>query len=76
MPHVSEPPQIVRPHVESRLRFIVGQSPEGYWLAVETHGLGGGLFRSREAAVGYVAAETGRRPGAIEVATDVLTLAP
>lgn len=42
-------------------RFVVGQDREGRWVAIEIHGRAGGLFRSREAAVGYAEDETGRR---------------
>ena len=45
--------------------FLVGQDGEGHWLAVETHGLGGGIFVNRDAALHYALGETGRRPGAI-----------
>ncbi|MCW6510849.1 hypothetical protein M8523_22805 [Hyphomicrobiales bacterium BP6-180914] len=46
--------------------FIIGQDPSGHWLAIETHRLGGGLFKSRADAVHFVEFETGRRPGAVE----------
>ncbi len=47
------------------LSFLVGQDGEGHWLAVETHGLGGGIFITRDAALNYALGETGRRPGAV-----------
>ncbi|GJD57473.1 hypothetical protein [Methylobacterium dankookense] len=46
-------------------RFIVGQDRCGHWVAVEVHGRAGGLFRSREAAIGFAADETGHRPDAV-----------
>lgn len=49
--------------------FVVGQDPSGRWVAIETHGLGGGLFRSRKDAVHYALAETLRRPDAILIAS-------
>ncbi|GLS46372.1 hypothetical protein [Methylobacterium brachythecii] len=49
--------------------FVVGQDASGRWVAVETHGLGGGLFRSREDAVHYALAETLKRPDAILIAS-------
>lgn len=58
------------------LTFLVGRSAEGHWLAVETHGLGGGLFRTCRDALHYAAAETGRRPDAVRLADTTLTLAP
>ncbi|KMO30835.1 hypothetical protein VQ02_27310 [Methylobacterium variabile] len=58
------------------LDFVVGQSAEGHWLAVETHGLAGGIFRSRRDALTYAAAETGRRPDAVRLASTPLALTP
>ncbi|UMY16801.1 hypothetical protein MMB17_19355 [Methylobacterium organophilum] len=46
-------------------RFIVGQDPEGHWVAIETHGRAGGLFRSRKDAVDYAEDETDHRPDAV-----------
>ncbi|MFE1599270.1 hypothetical protein [Methylobacterium sp. ID0610] len=46
-------------------RFIIGQDHLGRWVAIETHGLAGGLFRSRKDAVHYAAEVTGGRPGAV-----------
>ena len=47
--------------------FVVGLDPEGHWIAVETHGRGGGFFASREAALRYATFETGHRPHAVRV---------
>lgn len=55
--------------------FLVGCDAEGHWLAVETHGLGGGIFRDKQAALHYACAETGRRIGAVQFSDDVLSLA-
>ena len=57
-----EPPETFRK--ASRSRFIVGQDDQGHWIAMESRGREGGFFASREAALKYVAAETGRRRGA------------
>lgn len=46
-------------------RFIVGQDPEGRWVAIEIHGRAGGLFRSRKDAVDYAEDETDHRPDAV-----------
>jgi hypothetical protein len=54
--------------------YLVGRDGEGHWLAVETHGLGGGLFRSEAAAIRFAAFETGRRPGAVQRALEPLIL--
>jgi hypothetical protein len=45
--------------------FLVGEDGEGHWLAVETHGLGGGIFVTKDAALHYARAETDKRPGAV-----------
>ncbi|KMO42190.1 hypothetical protein VQ03_11615 [Methylobacterium tarhaniae] len=58
------------------LAFLVGRSAEGHWLAVETHGLGGGIFRTCRDALHYAAAETGRRPDAVRLASTTLALVP
>lgn len=54
--------------------YLVGRDGEGHWIAVEVHGLGGGVFTSREAAVRYAQFETARRPGAIRLASEPLSL--
>ena len=51
--------------LESQVAFLVGQDGEGHWLAVETHGLGGGIFRSRDKAFRYARDESHRLPGAV-----------
>ncbi|WP_348644610.1 hypothetical protein [Starkeya sp. ORNL1] len=54
--------------VANRLRFLVGRDEAGRWLALEDHGLAGGIFASKEAALHYASAETGRRPGGVRLA--------
>ena len=53
------------PSFESQVTFLVGQDGEGHWLAVETHGLGGGIFKSRDKAFRYARDESHRLPGAV-----------
>ena len=55
-------------------RFIVGQDPQGRWVAVEVHGLAGGLFRTRHDALHYATDETRRRPDAVLISTDLVEL--
>ena len=43
----------------ARLHFRIGRDREGHWIAVETHGRGGGYFRSRDDALHYARAEAG-----------------
>jgi hypothetical protein len=45
--------------------FLVGQDRAGHWIAVEPHGLAGGIFISRKAALDYAAFESDHRPGAV-----------
>ncbi|KQP94108.1 hypothetical protein ASF60_13470 [Methylobacterium sp. Leaf113] len=55
-------------------RFIVGQDPQGHWVAMEVHGLGGGLFRTRHDALHYATDVTDHRPDAVVVSTDRVEL--
>lgn len=57
--------QVAAIHVSTAARFIVGQDPEGRWVAIEIHGRAGGLFRSRKDAVDYAEYETDHRPDAV-----------
>lgn len=60
--------------LETQLAFVVGQDREGHWLAVETHGFGGGIFRSRDIAAHYAREECHRRPGAVRFADEPISL--
>lgn len=55
-------------------RFVVGQDTQGRWVAAEVHGLAGGLFRTRDAAMHYAVDATGRRPDAVLVSMDRVEL--
>ncbi len=67
-----EPPPVKTTCTEPH--FVVGQDARGYWLAIETHNLGGGIFKSRADALHFVDFETGHRPGAIELSAEPLQL--
>lgn len=54
--------------------FIIGQDTTGQWLALETHRLGGGLFKSCQNAIRFVEHETGHRAGAYELSSAPLSL--
>ena len=54
--------------------FLVGQDREGHWLAVETHGLGGGIFRNRDTALHYARDECRGRPEAVRFAEAPISL--
>ena len=66
---ISTTVQVAAIHVQASAsdaaRFIVGQNPEGHWVAIEIHGRAGGLFRSCKAAVDYAEDETDHRPDAV-----------
>ena len=54
--------------------FVVGPDGAGHWLAVETHGLGGGMFVSRDAALGYARSESCHRPGGVALTSAPIAL--
>jgi hypothetical protein len=54
--------------------FVVGQNATGNWVALEAHGLAGGIFVSRDAALHYAEFETDHRPGAVRLASRSLDL--
>ncbi len=56
----------------TRPHFRIGRDREGHWIAVETHGRGGGYFRSRDDALHYARAEAGA--GAVTFSTRPLAL--
>ncbi len=53
--------------------FVVGQDGAGHWLALETHGLAGGLFRTQRDALRFAAFETEGRPGSVALSATPLT---
>ncbi len=59
---------------DNHLAFLVGQDGEGHWLVVETHGLGGGIFKSRDKAVQYARDESHRLPGAVRFVDEPIRL--
>ncbi|MGU3536629.1 hypothetical protein [Methylobacterium sp. A54F] len=54
--------------------YVVGRDAEGHWVAVAAHGLCGGLFASREAAIRFAAAEGGCPAAAIRLAAGPVRL--
>ena len=72
--HAETQSSIVVPATKNHLTFVVGRDPEGHWLAVETHGLGGGIFSSRDAAIHYAAFEGCCACEAIEVVPTAIEL--
>ena len=63
------------PDVPSASIIIVGQDRRGQWIVEENHGLMGGIFRSRDAAMHFIADERASFPNAsVETATTPLSL--
>ena len=54
--------------------YVVGRDAEGRWLAVETHGVAGGIFRTEADAIRFAQDETFRSPGAVLSTTELLAL--
>ncbi|MGO9427542.1 hypothetical protein [Rhodoblastus sp.] len=67
-----KPPERFRKSSPSR--FVIGQDEHGHWVAMDFQGREGGFFVSREAALKYVADETGRRRGAALFSSKPLAL--
>jgi hypothetical protein len=55
-------------------RVLVSQDHMGHWVAMEEHGLFGGLFVSRAQAVKYALFENGNHPEAIVLTNSTLEL--
>lgn len=57
-----------------QVNFLIGRDGEGHWLAVETHGHGGGIFKSRDTALQYARDESRRQPGAVRFVDEPIRL--
>ncbi len=58
------------PDVPPASIIIIGQDRRGQWIVQENHGLMGGIFRSREAAMHFIEDERAGFPNAsVETAT-------
>lgn len=55
-------------------RFVVGQDPQGRWVAAEINGLAGGLFRTRHDAMHYARDATDHRPDAVVISAGQVDL--
>ncbi|MCJ2041456.1 RAG2 PHD domain containing protein [Methylobacterium sp. E-041] len=51
------------------LSFTIGQDAGGCWVALESHGIAGGLFRNRDDALHYAGGEIRNGRGEIRFAT-------
>jgi hypothetical protein len=64
-----EPPSWLRPPL-----FSVGQNSRGNWVVQDQKGIRGGLFVDRDAALRFVRTESGDRPNAFIMVSDILEL--
>ena len=56
------------------LIFVLGRDLGGNWIVQETHGLCGGLFVSKDAAISFARFESADRPSDIRLASDPIEL--
>jgi hypothetical protein len=64
----------MRTKIEKRPLFLIGQNRRGNWVAKMTHGLIGGLFINRAAALKFALFENGNHPEAVVAVPGVLEL--
>jgi hypothetical protein len=58
------------------LHFVVGRDHSGLWVVTESHGLYGGIFCSKDAALRFAKFETADRRGDCAVTSDQLEFSP
>lgn len=58
------------------LHFVIGRDRSGNWIVTETHGLYGGIFCSKDAALRFAKFEAANRNGELEFTDERLELAP
>ncbi|WP_158814182.1 hypothetical protein [Methylocapsa sp. S129] len=56
------------------LNFVLGRDRGGHWIVQETHGLCGGMFASKDAAIGYARFEGADRESIISIAAGPVEL--
>ena len=56
------------------LSFVLGRDHGGHWIVQETHGLCGGLFASKDAAISYARFESADRKSVIRLTPDPIEL--
>ena len=54
--------------------FLIGKNSRGNWVAQKKHGLTGGLFVNRAAALKFALFENGNRPEAVVTVPGILEL--
>ena len=64
----------MRTKVEKARLFFIGQNRRGNWVAKMKHGMIGGLFINKAAALKFALFENGNNPGAVITVPGVLEL--
>jgi hypothetical protein len=64
----------MRTKIEKNPLFLIGQNRRGNWVAKMKHGLTGGLFINRAAALKFALFENGNHPEAVVAVPGVLEL--
>jgi hypothetical protein len=65
------PPEPLSPEP---LSFVLGRDHGGHWIVREIHGLCGGLFTSKNAAISYARFESADRKSVIRLTSDLVEL--
>jgi hypothetical protein len=60
--------------VAASRNLFVGADPDGRWIVRDNHGLVGGLFSDRDAALRFAALESDREDAAVTILPDEMTL--
>ena len=56
------------------LKFVLGRDRGGHWIVQEAHGLCGGLFASKDAAIRYARSECAERAGSVSESAEAIEL--
>lgn len=62
--------------IDDPLHIVIGQDDAGQWIVEETHGLCGGIFSSKDAALRFAKSETADRKGNLAMTSDRLEFRP
>jgi hypothetical protein len=61
---------------DDALHFVVGQDRAGLWVVAEAHGLCGGIFSSKDAALRFAKSESADRKADLAMTPDGLEFRP
>jgi hypothetical protein len=56
------------------LSFVLGRNRSGLWILQESHGLCGGMFATKDAAISYAKFESADRPSVIRLVAEPIEL--